>query len=171
MRAARTSWFAIAVWFIAIFPLLQGSGRSLEKEQAIFGIENEITHPVPLPKDVLRILSADDRVGQCLRMEGLADPSASMFVAAEIHLHSAQQSDLVVLPKADCLSGANIGPIWVFGNLPGGYQLILKTDALGIVIQRHKTLGYRDIKGVQGTANRTLTALFKFDGHRYQTTH
>lgn len=171
MRAARTSWFAIAVWFIANLTPLQGSGRSLEKEQASFGIEGQVTHPVPLPKDVLRILTADDRVGQCLRKESLADSSASMFVAAEIHLRSAEQSDLVVLPKADCLFGANIGPIWVFGNSPGGYQLILKTDALGLEIHRHKTMGYRDIQGVQRTANRTLTALFKFDGHRYQPTH
>lgn len=167
-RHWRSTWVVAFAFIVAAFILVPESRSGAQHEQTIFGIESEIERAVTLPKSVVNILRKDARVSECLKREGLAEPSASMFVASEVHLHSGRQTDLVVLPKDACLFGANIGPIWVFRNSPGGYQLIFKTDALGIEVLRERSNGYRNILGSQATARKTLTATFKFDGNKYQ---
>ncbi|HLW98361.1 MAG TPA: hypothetical protein VKR82_06930 [Candidatus Acidoferrales bacterium] len=170
-RVSRLSQLAVVAYAIVASLAMACSSTAAQHEQTTFGIESEIEHPLPLPKQVLNILGKDARVSECAKREGFPEAKATMFVASQIHLRSGEQSDLVVLPKDACLFGANIGPIWVFAKSPGAYQLILKTDALGIEVLTEKSNAYRDIRGTQATANRILSATFKFDGHVYQPAH
>ena len=74
-----------------------------QKEQSDFGIELEavpIQRPVTLRRAALDALSKEASVASCLENEGLSSEElpANWFVASEIHLDGATESDLVVLP-------------------------------------------------------------------------
>jgi len=158
---------AALLGLVVIFAGTQSSINSIEKEQSLFGIESPIDRPVPVPPEILRLLDSDVRVVKCLGIKGIRQAPGTWYTTSEIHLNDRKQADFVVLPKEACLFGANIGPIWVFGRTEKSFEILLKTDALGIEILKSKTNGFRDIKGVQATAIKTVEATFKYDGHRY----
>jgi hypothetical protein len=117
---SQLTFVAVVALAVAVIILVPYFTMATQREQTIFGIESEIERPVPVPKQVLDILRKDTVVSKCVKQEGLIDASPSMFVASYVHLHSGRQVDLVVMSKDGCLDGANIGPIWVFRNSPGG---------------------------------------------------
>jgi hypothetical protein len=104
-----------------------------EREQARFGLEEPVVHPVPVPGSVLQILRTDPAVLQsgCFEKEKPSDPVlASWFEPSEVQLHRERQRDLLVKAKNGCLLGANIGPFWIFGSTREGYEVLLSTSAL-----------------------------------------
>jgi Carboxypeptidase regulatory-like domain len=124
----------------------QQSGPSAE--QSGFNYEQEIDpvrNPVVLSQDALLTLAKDNLFRSCLDSENLApeSPPARWFVASLIHLSSAQEIDLVVLPsgplpdtpqgeisKNACLVGPNTGGFWVLGHTPTGFALVLGEMAI-----------------------------------------
>jgi hypothetical protein len=93
---------------------------------------------------------------------------AVWFMASEIHLHDKDQVDYVVLPADGCLFGTDTDPFWVFGKTAKGYDLILKTDEVGLEILKSRTNGYSDIRGISSGQVEVYTVKFKFDGQKYQ---
>lgn len=141
--------------------------RPKRQEQRIFGVENPIENPTVVPPDVLKSLRDDSRVKSCLT-NGADEFSESWFRASNIQLHGGNARDLIVQSSEPCLAGANIAPFWIFKKTQRGYDLILSTDALGLEILSSTTNGYRDIRGTQATAEKTINVVFRFDGRMYK---
>ncbi len=181
MRAKNLAFMILAVGIIAVSLPTLSAGQSDVREQTLFGAEGKVEkkhgtyidhppveRPVALPEEILKLLRAEDRVAKCLRSEGLNEAPASWFVASQVHLHDKDQADYVVLPVDGCLFGQTTIPFWLFGKTARGYDMILKTDQLGIEVLKSKTNGYLDIKGMSSTAAESYIVKFKFDGQRYQ---
>jgi len=89
-------------------------------------MENEIERPAKIPLNVLMDLRKDNEVRRCATDENLAgNVPAAWFKASVVHLSNSRNPDLIVQPNQVCLFGANIGPFWVFRNIPKGYKLAL----------------------------------------------
>ncbi len=161
-------------------PALSQSKRAKIAEQTIFDVEQEdvgapIVRPVPIPPEVLKLLSTSDRVKDCeLPATGLP---ADWFIASEIHLHSPEQADLIVQERYlngdragenSCLAGANIGPFWVFRITPAGYSLLLDLATKNLKILNSRTNGYRDIQLMSNSASTYSVSILKFDGTKYR---
>jgi len=157
-----------------------------QKEQSDFGIELEVApiqRPVTLQRAALDALSKDDTVASCLENEGLSPKElpANWFVASEIHLDGANESDLVVLPGGRvpdtpegeispnvCFLGANTGQMWVLRKTQSGFQLVLSQIGLGISMLTTRTNGFRDIEigAVVGGYEDSID--YKYDGESYK---
>jgi hypothetical protein len=161
----------LAIIFILLAVIsnpLQGS-YSTNQEQTSFSVEGTVSHPVTVSSEVLKVLNVDDRVRECLHEKNIGQAPASWFVAAEVHLQNARQTDYVVLPVDYCLFGANIAPTWVFAKSPKGYALVFREDLVGIEILKSRTSGYRDILWIANpSSSSTQVVTFKFDGKKYQ---
>jgi len=79
-----------------------------------------------------------------------------------------QENDLVVVGKS-LLQGANVTTFWVFTRGISGTKLVLSVPAHDLAIETSRTKGYRDIKVMMATAGRVSSAMFRFDGQKYQT--
>jgi hypothetical protein len=176
----------LLAWFLAIpavtIPLrAQSGGQSAGPEQTLFSIGGReekkhgqyiehppVEHPAPLPDEILKALRADTRLTGCLQTDNVTEAPASWFSASEIHLHANDQVDFVVLPVNQCLFGASVAPVWVFGKTANGYDLIMKTDTLQVEILNSRTNGYRDINVSSITVTEIMVARFNYDGQKYQ---
>ena len=145
------------------------SSSAQQREQTTFGAEEEIVHPVPIPKDVLQILRSNERNQRLLAKGQKPDEMpASWFVASEINLKDDSMSDLIVMAVESRLLGANIVPFWNFRNTLQGHELALTVSALSLEVLDTKTNGYRDIRTSAATAKSGYTIIFKFDGKEYR---
>jgi hypothetical protein len=157
-----------------------------QKEQSDFGIELEavpIQRPVTLRRAALDALSKDASVASCLENEGLSSKElpANWFVASEIHLDGANESDLVVLPggrlpdtpKGEispnaCFLGANTAQMWVLRNTQRGFKLVLSQIGLGMSVLTTRTNGLRDIEVGAAVGGYDDSVDYKFDGESYK---
>ena len=157
-----------------------------QKEQSDFGIELEavpIQRPVTLRRAALDALSKDAGVASCLENEGLSpnELPANWFVASEIHLDGANESDLVVLPggrlpdtpKGEispnaCFLGANTAQMWVLRNTQRGFKLVLSQIGLGLSVLTTRTNGLRDIEVGAAVGGYDHSIDYKFDGGSYK---
>ena len=155
-------------------------------EQSDFGIELEavpIQRPVTLRRAALDALSKDASVASCLENEGLSSKElpANWFVASEIHLDGANESDLVVLPgdrlpdthegeisPNACFLGANTAQMWVLRNTQRGVKLVLSQIGLGMSVLKTRTNGLRDIKVGAAVGGYEDSIDYKFDGESYK---
>lgn len=163
----------------APMPALSG-GQSAGPEQTVFAIEGTtekkhknwvdhppVEHPVPIPDSIMVLLRADKLVTSCLKTENVTEAPTTWFQAGAIHLHKGDQIDFVVLPNNECLYGAMSDPFWVFGQNGNGYDLLLRSDLLGIAVLNSKTNEYRDIRATFIVSGARSSVKFKFDGHKY----
>jgi|SRR5208283_976001 len=157
-----------------------------QKEQSDFGIELEavpIQRPVTLRRAALDALSKDAGVASCLENEGLSpnELPANWFVASEIHLDGANESDLVVLPAGRlpdtpkgeispnvCFLGANTAQMWVLRNTQRGFKLVLSQIGLGLSVLTTRTNGLRDIEVGAAVGGYDHSIDYKFDGGSYK---
>ncbi len=164
----------------------QHAKPSEQKEQSEFGIELKampIQRPVTLPQAALNALSKDERVASCLENESLSPKElpANWFVASEIHLDGANESDLVVLPSVrlpgtpegeistnSCLSGANTAQMWVLRKTQPGFKLVLSQIGLGMSVLATRTNGLRDIEVGAAVGGYIDSVDNKFDGDSYK---
>ncbi|HUK31532.1 MAG TPA: hypothetical protein VLV89_10495 [Candidatus Acidoferrum sp.] len=159
----------------------ESGGQSANGEQTVFAIEGTtekkhktwidhppIEHPVPIPDPIMKVLRADKLVTGCLATENVTEAPAAWFMAAEIHLHKNDQADYIVLPSNECLYGPFSDPFWIFGQAGNGYDLLFRSDLLGIAILNSRTNEYRDIRTTFVLGNQRNSVKFKFDGHKYQ---
>jgi hypothetical protein len=130
-------------------------------------------------------LSKDARVASCLENEGLSakELPANWFVASEIHLDGANESDLVVLPGGRlldtpareissnaCLLGANTAQMWVLRDIQRGFKLVLSQIGLGMNVLTTRTNGLRDIEVGAAVGGYDESIDYKFDGEAYKIT-
>ena len=142
--------------------ILQGANP----EQATFGAEIEIDHPVPIPNGVLQVLRKDKRNQQLLKQ----DPhriAASSFVASKIHLNDDGRPDLIVGASDVRLLGANLAPFWVFVDTGRGHRLVLRTHTLVLDILKSRTEGHRNIRAIETTAVEATGTIFTFRNGKY----
>jgi energy-converting hydrogenase Eha subunit C len=150
----------------------QRVGEEDAAEQSHFSAEQDISpvqRPITVSNDALSVLGKDDLVQSCLKNNEPPDRiAATWFVGSQIHLHNSKESDLIVLAKNPCLSGANIGPFWVFRSTPQGYTLVLSIVAHDLEVLRTKSKGYLDIRMVSATVGTISTVIFRFNGEKYE---
>ena len=147
----------------------QQSSSEQRREQTSFGAEEEIVHPIPIPKDVLQVLRSNERNQRLLAKGQTPDEiPASWFVASEINLKDDNMSDLIVMAAAPRLLGANIVPFWIFRGTTQGHELVLTVSALSLEVLDTKTNGYRDIRTGAATAKSGYRIIFRFDGKVYR---
>ena len=164
----------------------QKLGEDRRPEQMTFASEaapgeGPVKKPVEIPHGALQVLRSNlsSSTINCNKSNGGLTPEEvpeSWLVASEIHLHGADEADLLVQPKDlhqrpapnRCLFGTHAVPFWVLGNTTGGYKLLLKTFADALVILDSRTNGYRDILVVSLTAATATNLRFTFDGSQYQ---
>ncbi len=157
-----------------------------QEEQSDFGIELEVApiqRPVALERAALDALTDDAGVASCLENEGLSPKvlPANWFVASEIHLDGANESDLVVLPggrlpdtpKGEispnaCFLGANTGQMWVLRSTQRGFKLVLSQIGLGMSVLTTRTNGFRDIEIGAFVGGYDDSINYKFDGESYK---
>jgi hypothetical protein len=182
----RTSTILTLVAALLIVPSIPAptpafsGGQSAGAEQSVFAIEGTtekkhknwvdhppVEHPAPIPDAVMALLRADKLVTSCLKTENVTEAPATWFQAAAIHLHKGDQLDFVVLPNNECLYGAISDPFWIIGQSGNGYDLLLRSDLLGIAVLNSRTNEYRDIRATFQTGGSRSSVKFKFDGHKY----
>lgn len=147
----------------------QVHSSSSHVEQHVFGLEQPIDRPVPIPDEVLKILRHNSEVSACdLGSASLDSIPADWYAASEIHLGDPKKSDLVVKAKNVCLFGPNIGPFWVFRRTTESYRLVLSAQAMALKILSSKTKGLRDISTQTMIGVRPSFERYKFDGRAYQ---
>ncbi len=131
-----------------------------------------IQRPVTLRRAALDALSRDASVAYCLENEGLSPKElpANWFVASEIHLDGANESDLVVLPGGPnaCFLGANTAQMWVLRNTQRGFKLVLSQIGLGMGVLTTRTNGLRDIDVGAAVGGYDDSIDYKFDGESYK---
>lgn len=154
-----------------------------QQEQSSFASEEapgtqRIKHPVQVPDAAIEVLKTDDTVKSCLEDNPLAPGQdiGSWFVASKIHLGSAGDTDIIVLPslhgeESKCFESiAGIGLYWIVRSTGKQYQLVLTTWGGSLQILAARNNGFRDIQTeTLGQAGRYLTTVtFRFDGNRYE---
>jgi hypothetical protein len=170
MRMMRMSVaFAAALLVVATLPAISQSSPK-QREQTHFSAEDEnVNHPVEIPAEVLALLAKDERVQNVLKDENIAPASlpASWFSAAQVHLGSKNEQDLVVASKGPIVGG-NISPFWVFIHDGSGYKLALSISVHDLVVKRTRSRGYRNLEIDGMTASTITSANFRFDGNEYK---
>jgi hypothetical protein len=138
---------------------------------AVFGLEEKVEHPVPLPSSVLRTLRADKSnqvlFEACPSRAALQQIPPDWFVAANVDLRKGDHSGLVVKSESGCLWGANIGPFWVFRRTTNGYDLVLSESGDSLAILDGFANGYRKIRLTRATGTQVLAVVYEFRGQKY----
>jgi hypothetical protein len=158
------------VGWIPAAGVAQTGKRDVAQEQSTFSAEEEsFQRRAQLPKELLRILRSDEQVLRTLKWEGMAPEElpADWFLASEIHLHTPDQADLIVMGVGP-LRGANMNSFWVFRKTPHGYELVLTEATHTLQILSARSKGYRSIRSFSATAVTGFITEFRFDGRLYQ---
>jgi hypothetical protein len=185
-RPKASNWTIVQGWSTkallvsgALLSLAATVGWANEtREQTVFDADPSvpIVRPIALPNGAAQILAKDDNVVACMKDNPIPQAAslASWFTASEIHLNGPNEADLVVLPAAQnspfiCFhSVEGIGWFWVFRQIGGRYELVLKTAGLGLTVLESRHSGYRDIlSGGQVGAFATQSS-FRFENGRYR---
>ncbi len=167
MLLKRRTLLILATSLIGVAAVAQLPPKPRKHEQTVFGAENEVERPVPVPDQVLLILNTDDHVRDCLTVKGVSQAPTSWFIASEVHLHDSRQVDYVIQPGSGCIFGANTVPFWVFRKVDGRYELLLKTQQLGFEVLKSKTHSYHDIRVTRVFQLEPVSAILRFEGHKY----
>ena len=153
------------------------AGRIGQSEQSHFSVELDITpieKPVALSDDIMGVLKQDAVLRKaskpCLKVgESIDQIRPSWFVASEVHLSSASETDFVVLSKNGCLLGANVGPFWIVRQAPNESKVILSIGGHDLDILRTQWKGYSEVRVASATAKMFSSTTYRFDGRTYRT--
>lgn len=139
------------------------------QEQATFSDDQPIQHAVPLVPEVLGELFQRDEVKEGLDLANDAqrrDP-ARLFRAAVIHLHTIDESDLVVIGLPP-MSGEDDDWFWIVRSFQRNPEVVLFVGASSLQFMASSTKGYRDVRTVWLGASETSTNIYKFNGKMYR---
>jgi hypothetical protein len=135
-----------------------------------FSAEDEgVKNAVPIPEDVWSLLKQDDDVREVLKRQSptVKTLPREWFSAAFVHLHQANENDLVVQAEGPMM-GANMTEFWVFRRDVTRSQLVLKIPAHDLLIRETESGGYKIIEASAITAATHVSTLtYKFDGNHY----
>lgn len=150
------------------------SGQEVQKaaqaEQPSFGVEDEkFEHQVPLNKAARVALESDEIVASALQNDEISgeDMPDDWFTAAEVHLSSATDPDLVVRGNRVFL-GAYTTTFWVLRKSQGGYSVVLSIQTQSLELQKARTNGLCNILAAVGNLNGIYTLEYAFDGKIYK---
>ena len=154
------------------FAQAQRPRRSRPPEERTFGGEDRMKRRVPLPREVLQILSRDEDVRErCLGQNGPGRLEGSSFQASRISLNDKGALGLIVdsLPLSQCyVGGANTNRFWIFYRTPQGYRLVFDAHGHEVDILRTKTNGFYDIRTGYVIGPDVWFELYTFDGTQYK---
>lgn len=131
------SMLTLVAFFVICSATTAESTGSYPHEQRHFSAEDRgVKKSVPIPKDVLAILSKDETVQSVLEGQNILTQNLprSWFSASAIHLSRPERVDLVVMGQGP-LRGANVITFWIFCATPSGYQLVLSAPAHDLLVK------------------------------------
>jgi hypothetical protein len=143
-------------------------GQTTPPEQKVFS--DTIEHPASLSPEVLKVLLASHpakETFEILNESEKHDPS-QLFQAAEVHLTSSNEVDLVVIGLGP-MRGAENRWFWVVRSANKTPQVILFCGGDSLDVTDKKTHGYKDIGVVWMSSLETETSVYQFDGTFYKT--
>jgi len=143
--------------------------RSHPPEQLRFSAEDAgVKKPIPIPKDVLEILSRDELVRNVLQNQNIPVEKlpSSWFSASEIHLSGPSEKDLIVEASGP-LAGGNVVTFWVFFMTPQGPRLVMMAHEHDLIVKSAYRKGHREIELDSMTAGQISTVLCRFSGKQY----
>jgi hypothetical protein len=160
----------LALAFLGLIVVaMQGQTARSAREQTTFSEEKSVRHPVPLPPAALKALLKTDEVKMGLERAKDAEKRhpAQLFDAAEVHLSTADDVDLVVSGIGP-MSGGDNDWFWVVRSARKNPKIILFAGTYTFEVMSSKTNGYRDIHTDWSSAALNITAIYKFNGRRYK---
>lgn len=138
-------------------------------EQKFFS-DSPVEHPVTLSPKVLKVLLASQPAkGTFAAMNDSerAEPS-QFFQAAEVHLRSSDDVDLVVIGIGR-MSGADNTWFWVVRSARQDHpRVVLFSGGSALYLMDTRTNGYRDIRVVWSSASETDTTTYHFSVSDYR---
>ena len=145
------------------------SSRTATLEQSTFGVGTPVERPAETPSDVLRILTLEvNREYDFKNEPSVGVPTASWFVASNINLDGDQFPDLIVQATNPVLFGANVIPFWLFRDTGRGRTLVLSVSGFSLHVLNSKTNGVRNVLTEMENKGKSLSALYKYNGEKYQ---
>jgi len=131
--------------------------------------EDNFPNPVPVPRPVLILLLQDKTVKDSMdrATESERKNPAQLFRAAEIHLRSANEIDLLVVGMTP-IQGADNSWFWVVRSAYKNPMIVLFTTGYSVEVMPSRTNGYRNLLSAWSNPNGTETRIYKFDGARYK---
>jgi len=126
-------------------------------------------NPVPVPPPVVRLLLRDKTVKDSMDRATEAERKnpARLFRAAEVHLRSANEVDLLVVGMTP-IQGADNGWFWVVRSAYKSPKIVLFTTGYSVEVMSSRTNGYLNLLSAWSNPNGTETHIYKFDGARYK---
>jgi hypothetical protein len=143
-------------------------GQTSPPEQRVFS-GSPVQHPVNLSPEVLRVLLASHPAKETFEIMNDSekhDPS-KLFQAAEVHLNSSDEVDLVVIGLGP-MRGAESLWFWVVRSARKSPEVILFSGGGSLEVTDKKTHGYKDIGVVWMSSSETETTVYQFDGMFYR---
>lgn len=119
-----------------------------------------------LPEKTLKALLKRKEVHEALSHSPHKQP-AKLFHAARVHLHSPDQTDLIVVGESP-VSGADNTWFWIIQSYDKDPQVILWSGCNVLDVSPKHTNSYSDITTTVSTASIVIDKLFKFDGQKYK---
>jgi hypothetical protein len=137
-------------------------------EQKMFSRNTRVDHQVPVPPDVLKLLlsTREGKEGMSRASDAQKQNPAQLFRAAEVHLHGADEADLVIEGISPMANGDHD---WFWVVQPAGKKprIALFAGGNSLEIQDTKSNAYHDISSVWNYSRETLTTFYKFNGRKY----
>jgi len=136
--------------------------------QTYFREDEPLQKHVPLTGSVIDVLLQTELAKQGLDYASNSQRQnpGKMFRAAEVHLTSPDQVDLVVIGKSP-MSGADAGWFWVLRSAHKQPKVVLSDSGNSLELMNSRTNGYKDIRIFAATAGLTKHSMYHFNGQEY----
>jgi hypothetical protein len=148
----------------------QGQRQQAINEQAFFSADEDPQRPVVLAPNVLNVLLALREVKES--MERASDSERKnpeqLFRAAEVHLRSAAEVDLVIMGRRP-LTGADNSWFWVVRSIGRKPKVVLFTGGNSLELSRTRTNGYHNVRTLWFNPNGTMDDVVSFQWYQVQT--
>jgi len=168
--AVSIAVFAFALAVVGSgFPIPHRKKALHIREQAVFSEEEPIQYPVPIFPEALQLLLQTDEGGRGLDIanNSLRRDPARLFHAGVVHLHSIDESDLVVIGVPP-MSGGDDDWFWIVRSAQRSPEIILFVGASSLQLMASSTKGFQDVRAVWSGASETSTNIYKFNGKVYR---
>jgi hypothetical protein len=149
---------AFAAVFVCLgFASAQTGGRAAAREKS----------------ELFQLIKQDAEVAEFLADDpGKAGELTRSMTVRKVDLNRDGRPEYEVVLEEGFICGA-LGncPHWIYRKAGGGYELLLRTRAREVSLEKTSTGGYRDLRSSAGdTATQDDFDISKYDGGRYRTT-
>lgn len=115
-----------------------------------------------------QMINNGDITRSCVKEQGGALKAVTFQL---VHFNNDKQLEYVVSGDGSCCVGARRCATWIYQKTADGYRKIYggnDGDQADLEFLKTKTNGYRNIRSTVYSGNEAFTAIFKFNGSRYQ---